>query len=133
MSMAEHTSPTNASSSHEPNVHGPEATDPRPHVAVLLELAALGWYVTSIRPDRDAPVLWHVVVERFDRNATISVTDVDPDEALDELLRYASVDEEQTYKVVPFAPAQSSADHVVGSQEHVPAAPGQRRPSGGGL
>ena len=45
---------------------GPDGADPRPHVAAILELAALGWHVTEIRPDRNAPVLWRVSIERFD-------------------------------------------------------------------
>jgi hypothetical protein len=71
-----------------------DPTDPRPHVALLLGLASLGWYVTKIRPDRDAPVLWRVTITRYDGYASISVTEADPDDAFDELLRYARTDEE---------------------------------------
>jgi len=77
-----------------PPPSGPHATaaDSRPHLAALLTLAALGWYVIEIRPDRTRPVLWHVTIKRFDEYASITVTEVDPDEALDELIRYAAVD-----------------------------------------
>jgi hypothetical protein len=50
--------------------------------------------VTSIRPDRSAPVLWRVTIGRYDGFASISVTEADPDDALDELLRYALTDAE---------------------------------------
>jgi len=89
------------------------APDPRPHVAALLELASLGWYVTSIRPDRS---LWRVTVTRYDGDATIGVTDIDPDAALDEALRYASVDDEPTYKVEP-ASETASSEHAAHPQE----------------
>ncbi|HWO18417.1 MAG TPA: hypothetical protein VNO30_06560 [Kofleriaceae bacterium] len=87
-------SPTTRCTPHPHGSHpggAPEA-DPRPHVAALLELGGLGWYVTEIRPDRDAPVLWRVTIKRYDGFASISVEDADPDDALDELLRYACVD-----------------------------------------
>src|SRR6187549_771500 len=67
-------------------------TDPRPHVAALRELGALGWRVTEIRPDR---ALWRVTVTRYDGDATIGVTDPDPDEALDEAVRSAAVDADE--------------------------------------
>jgi hypothetical protein len=69
--------------------------DPRPHVAALLELSAFGWHVTEIRPDiggGDAPVLWRVTIRRYDGYASITITEADPDAALDELARYAAVD-----------------------------------------
>ncbi|HWO26379.1 MAG TPA: hypothetical protein VNO30_46945 [Kofleriaceae bacterium] len=80
-----------------PNVPKPPSTDnpgtdPRPHVAALRELSVLGWRVTEIRPDR---ALWRVTVTRYDGDATIGVTDSDPDEALDEAVRYAAVDAEE--------------------------------------
>jgi hypothetical protein len=68
--------------------------DPRPYVAALLELCALGWYVTRIRPNRDAPVLWRVTITRYNECASITVTEADPDDAFDELLRYARTDAE---------------------------------------
>src|SRR5262245_59476635 len=72
---------------------GPDA-DPRPHVAALLTLAALGWYVTAIRPDLTAPVLWTVTGRRFDAAASITVVESDLDDALEELVHYASADQE---------------------------------------
>lgn len=80
-----------------PHPNGPHTTDhhdddPRPHVAALITLGALGWYVTQIRPDRIGPGLWRVPVERFDGHASISVIEVDPDDALDEAIRYAAID-----------------------------------------
>jgi hypothetical protein len=85
------------STPHTPRSCGPHATsypdaDPRPHIAALLALIALGWHVTGILPDRTAPVLWRVTIERYDGFASISVTEADPDAALEELLHYASAD-----------------------------------------
>lgn len=78
----------------DPPPSGPHdtAADPRPHVAALLELRSLGWHVTAIRPDVAAPALWRVAIERYDGYASIVVTEADPDEALDELIRYAVAD-----------------------------------------
>jgi hypothetical protein len=67
----------------------------RPHVATLATLAALGWHVTEIRPDRDAPVQWRVEIRRYDGAVAIVVLDAsDPDAALEELARYAAADAE---------------------------------------
>ena len=66
--------------------------DPRLYVAALLKLAALGWYVTAIRPDRSAPLLWRVTVVRYDLSVWISAIDADPDDALAEIVRYAAAD-----------------------------------------
>ncbi|HWO18410.1 MAG TPA: hypothetical protein VNO30_06525 [Kofleriaceae bacterium] len=53
----------------------------------------LGWYVTEIRPARDASALWRVEIERYDRAVSITALDAtDPDAALEELARYAAVD-----------------------------------------
>lgn len=115
MKNTSHTSASNASASHASHV-----SEPRPHVAALLELSELGWRVTEIRPDRTAPVLWRVTIERQDRCASITVTELGPDEALDEVLRYASVDHEATSEVVPFAPASEgpakTSDHVIAAK-----------------
>jgi hypothetical protein len=78
-----------------PHTAGHHETDPRPHVATLLELAALGWYVTAIRPDLSETVLWRVTIVRYDLSAWITATDADPDDALDELIRYAAADAEE--------------------------------------
>ena len=77
-----------------PHTSGRHETDPRPHLAALLELRWLGWHVTAIRPDVAAPVLWRVTITRYDGNASITVADVDPDDAIDELVHYASADAE---------------------------------------
>lgn len=81
--------------SHDPSLTSCHPVDPRPHVAALLELSALGWHVTEIRPDRVAPVLWRVTIRRYDGYASITVTEADPDAALDELFRYAAADAEE--------------------------------------
>ncbi|HWO22545.1 MAG TPA: hypothetical protein VNO30_27490 [Kofleriaceae bacterium] len=78
----------------EPSLTGCRTSEPRRHVAALLELSALGWHVTEIRPGRAAPVLWRVTIRRYDGYASITLTEADPDAALDELLRYAAVDGE---------------------------------------
>jgi len=67
----------------------------RQHVAAIVALGGIGWRVTEIRPDISAPVLWHVTIERHDESASISVTEADPDVALEELARYAAADAEE--------------------------------------
>lgn len=67
----------------------------RPHVATLVALGAIGWHVTEIRPDRDAPVLWRVTITRYDGNLSITLAEADPDVALDELARYAAADAQE--------------------------------------
>jgi hypothetical protein len=88
---------------------GHHDADPRPHVAALITLGALGWYVTAIRPDRTQPVLWRVTIERFDGYASISVKEADPDDALDEVLRYAAIDREADINDAPDAAARAAA------------------------
>lgn len=56
--------------SHDPSLTSCHPVDPRPHVAALLELSALGWHVAEIRPDRVAPVLWRVTIRRYDGYAS---------------------------------------------------------------
>jgi len=69
--------------------------EPPPHVAMIIALAEIGWYVTEIRPSVDAPVQWRVAIKRHDGALAIVVLDAtDPDAALEELLRYAAVDAE---------------------------------------
>ena len=89
-----------------PEVHRQPSTDLRPHVAAFLELSALGWHVTEIRPDRSAPPLWRVRIERYDGYASITVMEVDPDEALEEVIRYAAIDGPAT------APAERLPDNL---------------------
>lgn len=69
-----------------------EDIDPRSYSAVLIALSVLGWYVSEIRPTPEPPTLWRVSIRRYDGEASISVTDADPDDALAELMRYASAD-----------------------------------------
>ncbi|HWO20996.1 MAG TPA: hypothetical protein VNO30_19650 [Kofleriaceae bacterium] len=88
--------------------------DPRPHVAALRELSLLGWHVTEIRPDR---ALWRVTVTRYDGDATIGVTDHDPNEALDEVIRYAAVDAEEALPPVAAPEEGSSATDSADSAE----------------
>ena len=69
--------------------------EPPPHVAMIIALAEIGWYVTELRPDRSEPVLWRVAIKRLDGAVSIVVLDAsDPDAALEELGRYASADAE---------------------------------------
>lgn len=79
-----------------PPVEPPPPAEPPPsYVATLVELGTFGWHVTEIRPDIggvDAPMLWRVTIRRYDGYASITITEADPDAALDELARYAAVD-----------------------------------------
>lgn len=90
----------------------------------LLELGGLGWHVTEIRPDRDAPVLWRVTIKRYDGFASISVKDADPDDALDELLRYACVDAEGPRSPITVAreraPAADRSEHTAATGPEEP-------------
>ena len=102
----------------QPSTHNQprRPTDARPHVAALRELAALGWHVTEIRPDREPPVLWTVRARRYDHNVEVTVTDADPDAALEEALHFAACDEDEPSVVLPpettpaDAPPPSEAD-----------------------
>ena len=91
-----------------------DTPDPRPHVAALVELASLGWRVTEIRPDR---ALGRVTITRYDGDATIGVTNIDPDAALDETLRYASVDDEPTCAVAPTSERTAGSEHATHPEE----------------
>ncbi len=60
----------------------------------IVALKRVGWRVVEIRPDdidRSA-ALWHTTIRRFDGDASMTVTAADPDDALEELVRYAQVD-----------------------------------------
>lgn len=113
-------SPTTADTPRPRSLHATDhhAADPRPHVAALLELRSLGWYLSAIRPDLAAPALWRVAIQRYDGNASITVTEADPDEALDELIRYAAAD------------AEGPGDPTAASDS---AASDERRPTAGSL
>ncbi len=108
----------------------PPSTDPRLYVAALLELRSRGWHVSEIRPDRDAPVLWRVVIVRYDRSAWITVIEADPDDALAELLRYAAADAEPSTLAAaaegpgePSSPDAAPAEHTPDAARHGPEEP----------
>lgn len=65
-----------------------------PHVRLIAELAAIGWRITELRPERldGRVVLWHVAIVRVDDVATMTACASDPDVALAELVRYTAVD-----------------------------------------
>jgi hypothetical protein len=60
----------------------------------ILALEAIGWRITQLRPSvaGDEPPLWRVAITRFDLDASMSASAVDPADALAELLHYASAD-----------------------------------------
>jgi hypothetical protein len=60
----------------------------------ILALEAIGWRITQLRPSvaGDEPPLWRVVITRFDLDASMSASAMDPADALAELLHYASAD-----------------------------------------
>ena len=76
-------------------------TDARPHVTALRELAALGWRIVEIAPDREPPVLWTVRARRHDDNVEIVVHEADPDAALEEVLHFAACDEDEPAVELP--------------------------------
>lgn len=96
----------------QPSTATGQETDLRPHVAAFLELSALGWHVAEIRPDRSAPALWRVRIERYDGYASITVMEVDPDEALEELIRYAAIDGTEKPSEPAAAPAERLPDNL---------------------
>ena len=102
----------------EANASSCRPGDPRPHVAALLELSALGWHVTEIRPGRVEPVLWRVTIRRYDGYASITLTEADPDTALDELSRYAAVDGKEAR---PAASGPAAAGATASGAANVPA------------
>jgi len=65
-----------------------------PHMRVTAELAAIGWRITELRPERldRCVVLWHVATARVDDVATITACASDPDGALAELVCYTAAD-----------------------------------------
>jgi hypothetical protein len=60
----------------------------------ILALEAIGWRVTQLRPSvaGDEPPLWRVAITRFDLDASMTASSIDPADALAELLHYASAD-----------------------------------------
>lgn len=76
-----------------------EGSDDRaPHVCPLVRhgiaLKAAGWHIVEVRPSStDALASWRVTIERYDQAMTMTVRDaVNPDHAIEDLLRYAQVD-----------------------------------------
>jgi hypothetical protein len=94
--MRNHRNPRPNVPKEQPTDNPPDrTTDARPHIAAMRELAVLGWHVTEIRPDREPPVLWSVSIRRYDGNVEMTISEADPDAALDELLHYAAADEDE--------------------------------------
>ena len=88
-------------SNRPPTTRPARPTDARPHVAALRELAALGWRVVEIRPDREPPLLWTVTVRRHDHNVEVTIHEADPDAALEEALHFAACDEDEPSVELP--------------------------------
>jgi len=65
-----------------------------PHMRVTAELAAIGWRITELRPERldRRVVLWHVAIARVDDVATMTACASDPAGALAELVCYTAAD-----------------------------------------
>ena len=65
----------------------------------ILALDAVGWRIAELRPSPGGndPPLWRVSITRFDLNASMSASAADPEDALAELLHYASVDAEEEH------------------------------------
>lgn len=65
-----------------------------PHVRVIAELAAIGWRITALGPERlDGRVVrWHVAIARVDEVATMTACASDPDGALAEFGCYTAAD-----------------------------------------
>ena len=74
------------------------SSSPRSQTQLLkrhfIALDAAGWRVVEIRPpiSREEGGLWHVAIQRVDLVASMTAIASDPDAALAELVRYASVD-----------------------------------------
>jgi hypothetical protein len=62
----------------------------------IVALEAAGWHLVGLRTSLAGPeaetALWRVTIARFDEDASITVTEADPDVALAELVRYAQAD-----------------------------------------
>jgi hypothetical protein len=64
-----------------------------PLVRHILAIEGAGWHVVELRPNStDELAVWHVKIERYDEDATMTVEDSDLEAALEELLRYLQVD-----------------------------------------
>ena len=63
-------------------------------MAAILALDSMGWRVIEIRPSIDHDDgLWHVTIDRVDFVASMTVTALDPDLALEELALHRGCDE----------------------------------------
>jgi hypothetical protein len=60
----------------------------------ILSLEAIGWRVVGFRPgvSGDEPALWRVTIERVDDGASMTASDEDPEDALEDLVRYTRAD-----------------------------------------
>lgn len=62
----------------------------------IVALEAAGWHLVRLRPSNTGSeaetALWRVTIARYDENASITVTEADPDDALAELVRYTQAD-----------------------------------------
>ena len=64
-----------------------------PLVRHILAIEAAGWHVVELRPNSTGELaVWHVKIERYDEDATMTLADGDLEAALEELLRYVQVD-----------------------------------------
>jgi hypothetical protein len=65
-----------------------------PLVRHIVALEAVGWRLIGLRPsiDEDGPSIWRATIARCDQNASMTITEADPDVALAELVRYARAD-----------------------------------------
>lgn len=68
--------------------------DQLPLVRHIVALETVGWRLVGLRPsiDEDGPALWRATIARHDQNASMTITEADPDVALAELVRYARAD-----------------------------------------
>jgi hypothetical protein len=71
-----------------------QAPPTRSLVRSIVEFEAIGWHVARLRPSTsgEASALWCVTIERYDQNATMTITEANLEAALAELVRYAKAD-----------------------------------------
>ena len=64
------------------------------YARLIAALDAIGWHVVEIRSDISGggAALWRATITRLDGDASMTVTAADPDDALEELARYAQAD-----------------------------------------
>jgi hypothetical protein len=68
-----------------------------PHVRLIAALAAIGWRIPELWPERldGGVVRWHVVIARVDDVATMTARVSDPDGALAEFVRATMADAQE--------------------------------------